>query len=174
MFMEGLMLKLQYFGHLMQRASSLEKTLMLGKIEGKRRKGRQRMRWLDGITDLMATNLSKLREIVEDRGVLPSRGSQRIGHDLVCEQQRRIDCGPLGGASRGLRKLSRPPQLWPLARAPLPPGGQVLPHSRPRVPLRLSLEAPLTQPPTSSCAFPHPQPCLLFHQIFSQRGGATI
>ena len=84
-----LKLKLQYFGHLMRRTDSLEETLMLGKTEGGRRRGRHRMSWLDSIMDSTDMNLRKLQEIVQETGAshATSMGSQRVGYDLATEQQ---------------------------------------------------------------------------------------
>ena len=109
--LEGLMLKLklQYFGHLMQRANSLEKTLILGKTEGKRRKGQWRMRWLDGMNDSMNMNLSKLQEIVKDREAWHAavHGLQRVKYDLATEHTYQW-LGLCASSSEGLGLISDP------------------------------------------------------------------
>ena len=100
-----LKLKLQYFDHLIWTADSLEKSLMLGKIEGRRRKGHQRRRWLCGITDAMDMNLGKLRRWwgTGRPGLLQSMGSQRVGHDWAPEQQQQLSQTPCPLLSRGVR-----------------------------------------------------------------------
>ena len=121
--LQGLMLKLQNSGHLMRRTDLLEKTLMLGKIEGRRKRGQQRMRLLDGISDSVDMSLSKLWEIVKDRvpGVVQSMGLQRVGHELVTEQQHLLELTPqrcpfhnrgLECKSRKSRDTGNKKQIW--------------------------------------------------------------
>ena len=124
--LEGLMLKLklQYFGHLMWRTDSLGKTLMLGKTEGRRRRGQQWMKWFDGISDLMDMNLSKLQELVTGKpGLLQPMGSQRVRHDWLTELKkikapawhREVDKKDHIYMALGQRGLQcRRAKIWPL------------------------------------------------------------
>ena len=107
--LEGLMLKLQYFGYLMPRADLLGKTLMMGKIGGRRRRGRQRMRWWDGFIDSVDMSLSKLWEIVEDwEAWHAAMRLQRVGHDLATERQLPVGRPNLGSGLGGARRAPPP------------------------------------------------------------------